>query len=218
MQFDVHTHSFDKSSFRILNSGLEIQDSGFFSSGIHPWDAESFSNVQLERLKEISSCKNCLAIGEIGLDKLKGPAFQIQMESFKQQVLVAEEMNLPVIIHCVKAWNELRELKKYLQPKSIWIFHGFSKTSILQEVINEGLILSIGKEILNNAKLQSAIIELPMNKVLFETDNEAIGINQVYEQVSKLKKIPLQELEKSIEENVFNIFPKWKIGLKEQNC
>lgn len=218
MQFDVHTHSFDKSSFRILNSGLEIQDSGFFSSGLHPWNAESFSKAQLERLKEISSCKNCLAIGEIGLDKLKGPAFQIQMEVFKQQVLVAEEMNLPVIIHCVKAWNELRELKKYLQPKSIWIFHGFSKASILQEVINEGLILSIGKEILINAKLQSAIIELPMDKVLFETDNEVIRINQVYEQVSKLKKIPLQELEKSIEENVFNIFPKWKIGLKEQNC
>lgn len=217
MQFDVHTHSIDKSSFRILNSGLEIHDLRFFSSGIHPWKAKNFNVAKLKRLEEISSHKNCLAIGEIGLDKLKGPALQIQIEVFKQQVLIAEEMNLPVIIHCVKAWNELREVKRQLQPTSPWIFHGFSKVSILKEVIDEGLIISLGQQILNNSKLQFAINDLPLNRLLLETDDSSIRISQVYEQVSKLKKINLSDLEKTIEENTFNIFPKWKIGLRERN-
>lgn len=217
MQFDVHTHSIDKSSSKIRNSGLGIQDAGFFSVGIHPWDSDGPIDLKLNLIKELALHPNCLAIGEIGLDKLKGPALDIQRKAFIEQVKLAEAANLPVIIHCVRAWNELKEIKRQLNPKSTWIYHGFSKTSILNEVLNEGLIVSFGREILNNVKLQSAIIDLPINKILFETDDAAICINQIYEQVSKLKKIPLHVLEESIEENVFNFFPKWKTGLKEQN-
>lgn len=218
MQFDVHTHSIDKSSLRNRNSGLEIPDFGFFSAGIHPWDAGSLESKILENLRLIASHKNCLAIGEIGLDKLKGPAIEIQIKAFIEQLLLAEEMQLPVIIHCVRAWNELKDIKRQLQPKSPWIFHGFAKGSILKEVIDEGMVVSLGEQLLKNPKLQLAINDLPLGRLLLETDDASIGINQVYELVSKLKKIPLPDLEKSIEENIFNIFPKWKIGLKEQNC
>jgi TatD DNase family protein len=196
---------------------LGIRDAGFFSVGIHPWDADAFNEYKLNLIKELAIHSRCVAIGEIGLDKLKGPSMEIQIQTFRKQVQLAEEISLPVIIHCVKAWNELREIRRQIQPKSPWIYHGFSKASILNEVLIEGMIVSFGKDILNNSKLHSAIIDLPMSKMLFETDDSAIGINQVYELVSKLKKIPLQELEKSIEENIFNIFPKWKTGLKELN-
>ena len=217
MQFDVHTHSFDKSSSKIRNSGLGIQEAGFFSVGIHPWDSDGSIDLKLNLIKELALHPCCLAIGEIGLDKLRGPALDIQRKAFVEQAKIAEETNLPVIIHCVKSWNELRELKKYLQPKSTWIYHGFSKASILKEVVGEGIVISLGEHINYNQNLQSAVVDLPLNKMLFETDDAKIGINQVYEKVSELKKIPLHDLEKSIEENIYNIFPKWKIGLKEQN-
>ena len=217
MQFDVHTHSIDKISFRILNSGLEIQESRFFSAGVHPWDAENFSTAKLVHLKEISSNTNCLAIGEIGLDKLKGPAFQLQIEVFKQQVLVAEEKNLPVIIHCTKAWNELRQIKHLLQPKSPWIFHGFSKTAILQEVLDEGMYISLGAQLLRNKKLILEIKKVPLDRIVLETDDAAVSIKTIYSKLSELKEVSLQEIEDQIEENVFKLFPKWKTGLKEPN-
>jgi TatD DNase family protein len=217
MQFDVHTHSIDESSLIILNSGLGIPDSGYFSAGLHPWDAERFDTEVLENLLKSAAHPRCLAIGEIGLDKLRGPELDIQRKVFIEQAKIAEETNLPVIIHCVKAWNELREIKRHMHPESIWIYHGFSKTSLMTEVLIEGMIVSFGKDLLTNSKLQSAVVDFPLNKMLFETDDAKIDLNQVYEKVSELKKITLHVLEESIEENVYKIFPKWKTGLKELN-
>jgi TatD DNase family protein len=160
---------------------------------------------------------NCVAIGEAGLDKLIGSSFEIQRKTFIEQALLAEELKLPLIIHCVKAWNELREIKRKLKPNIPWIYHGFNKTSLVDEVIEEGFYLSFGHSLLTNVSLQKRIDNVPLDRIFLETDNANVDLKLLYQCLAEIKDLTLPELEKAIEINVLNIFPKWRIGLAELN-
>jgi TatD DNase family protein len=196
--------------------GSESDVTSFFSFGIHPWNSELIEDNFLIFEQEVLK-KNCLAIGEIGLDKLKGPEISIQIDVFRKQIEISERLQLPVIIHCVKAWNELHLIYKEIQPVQRWIFHGFTKIGILREILKTEMMISIGASIFTNIQLQDSINVIPNNKLLLETDDENIDIIEIYEKVSEIKKIPLQQLEDIVEENFKRTFRKWQSGLSVQN-
>lgn len=178
---------------------------GYYSFGIHPWNSET-NDLKIREIENNAQDKFMLAIGEIGLDKMKGPALEIQKSCFIDQVLVAEKINRPVIIHCVKAWNEIVAIKRQLQPQQTWIFHGFNKVAILDSILAEGLMISIGSAILNDTKLQEVLLKIPNDRLFLETDDSQITILEVYKKVSTLKKLTLTELEEIIENNFKRIF------------
>lgn len=209
MLFNAHTHIKSKVHVAIFNAEGMAELPPYYSLGIHPWNAEKgLSDQLIDALNEPS----CLAAGEAGLDKLKGPDLELQKTCFIEQVHLSEELQLPLIIHCVKAWNELRVIKRHLKPQQTWIYHGFSKANLIEEVVQEGLMISIGEAILTNKKLQDKIAWLPLDRILLETDDSDLSIERIYEQISALKKIPLPHLEKQIEVNFKRVFTKWKIG------
>jgi TatD DNase family protein len=142
---------------------------------------------------------------------------EIQLAVFKEQIALSEKLELPVIIHCVRAWNELKQVKIELKPKQIWIFHGFIKTRILNEVLENGFHISIGTAVLTNKKVQDILPAIPNNRLFLETDHSNCLISTVYQKVSELKKLPLQELEEILENNFKRVFTRWKIGSNEQN-
>ena len=218
MLFDSHSHIYTNKNVVIINKSDEKVEcsNSFFSYGIHPWYANGIEDNFLIFEQEVKK-KNCLAIGEIGLDKMKGPKMQFQIDSFTKQIEISEKLELPVIIHCVKAWNELYLIYNKIQPKQTWIFHGFSKVGILKDVLKTNLMISIGKSIFTNIQLQEAIYLIPNEKLLVETDDVEIDILEIYEKVSEIKKISLQELEQIIEENFKRTFGKWRSGLSVQN-
>ena len=205
MLVNIHTHYKRHDSIEIVNAIDIIDLSYYYSSGIHPWNAET-NSLKISNLENKAHDKFMLAIGEIGLDKIKGPALEIQKTCFIDQVLIAEKINRPVIIHCVKAWNEIAAIKKQLQPKQTWIFHGFSKAAILESVLQEGLMISIGSGIMNNKKLQEALLRIPTDRLFLETDDSHITILEIYKKVSTLKNLSLSELEQIIENNFKRIF------------
>ena len=205
MLVNIHTHYKRHDSIEIVNAIDIIDLSYYYSVGIHPWNAET-NSLKISNLENKAHDKFMLAIGEIGLDKINGPALEIQKMCFIDQVLIAEKINRPVIIHCVKAWNEIAAIKKELQPKQIWIFHGFTKVSILESVLEEGLMISIGAGILNNTKLQEALLRIPTNRLFLETDDSHITILEIYKKVSTVKNLSLSELEEIIENNFKRIF------------
>lgn len=217
MLINLHTHISTGRTIELVNRTFEVKHEGIFSIGVHPWNCETYPNVKLE-LDYLSSEKQCLAIGEIGLDKLKGPDIEAQKNVFIAQLKLAEDKNLPVIIHCVRAWNELKAIKKEVNPSQQWIFHGFTKSGILSEVLNEKIMISIGAAILSNKKLQESISMIPNDRLFLETDDQDVPIEMIYEKVSELKKLTLQELEACIEHNFKRVFTKWKTGLNVQNC
>ncbi len=217
MLFDCHSHFNSLNHVTILNiSGVNDEDIKCFSVGIHPWESSKIEDNFLS-IEHLAKGEKCIAIGEIGLDKLKGPDILIQKNVFEKQIEISEKLKLPVIIHCVKAWNELKVLKQKLNPIQVWIYHGFNKIGILEEVLESGLMISIGSSILSNIKLQMHLELIPNDKLLLETDDSQIDIFDIYKKVSEIKKISLSELEQIIEENFKRIFRKWQSGLNEQN-
>jgi TatD DNase family protein len=217
MLFDCHSHFNSLNHVTILNiSGVNDAYVKCFSVGIHPWESSKIEDNFLS-IEHLAKGEKCIAIGEIGLDKVRGPDILIQKNVFEKQIEISEKLKLPVIIHCVKAWNELKVLKQKLNPIQVWIYHGFNKIGILEEVLESGLMISIGSSILSNVKLQMHLELIPNDKLLLETDDSQIDIFDIYKKVSEIKKISLSELEQIIEENFKRIFRKWQSGLNEQN-
>ena len=90
-----------------------------FSCGIHPWYSED-SEPQLKYLYEIATDPRIIAIGETGLDKLKGPSLNVQIPVFKSHIELAEKLKKPLIIHAVKVWEQLYHIRKK-QNNTTWI-------------------------------------------------------------------------------------------------
>ncbi len=209
--FNVHTHSIssDKNVFSIQNKYPNSSNfSKSFSIGIHPWFIKN-DNYEEELLviEEKLQHKNCFAIGECGLDKLIKVDFELQKEVFKRHVYLSEKYNKPITIHCVKAFQDIIEIKKQMKPKQIWILHGFNKNlQIAESLLKNGIILSFGVEIINNKKLQEVLSKIPISSILLETDNSDIPVQEVYQKISEIKQISLKVLQEEIYQNFQNIF------------
>ena len=211
--FDVHTHkrSSSKNVFSIENK--YPNDTDFtkpFSIGIHPWFIKP-ENVTKELLiiEEKLKDENCFALGECGLDKITASDFELQKEVFKKQIQLSEKYKKPLIIHCVKAHQDIIEIKKKLKPKQIWILHGFNKNmQVAEGLLKNGIILSFGMAIINNKKLQEVVSKVAISSILLETDDVDIDIKEVYQKLSELKKITVEELQQKIKQNFINLFPR----------
>ena len=113
---DIHTHKAEPVSAgkAIINRKLATDalcEGYFYSAGIHPWDLTEFDTERrLECLREQLAEKQLVAVGEAGLDKLAAAPMQLQVAVFKEQMELSEKYELPLIIHCVKAMDELLAL------------------------------------------------------------------------------------------------------------
>lgn len=211
MLINLHTHHTSNHGLEIVNSPTE--NATYYSYGVAPFEINQ-KNFEPNKLDN----NQCIAIGEIGLDKqIQVPIYE-QLECFKKQLTYSEKLNLPVIIHCVKAYNELIQLKKEIKPTQPWIIHGFRKTNLCDILINNGFYLSIGTAVLYDEKLQKTITNIPNNRLFLETDNDQTHtIEEVYACVASLKEISLLDLKDIIKTNFINTFKRWETGLKEQH-
>ena len=173
-----------------------------FSCGIHPWYSQN-TDAQFYRLKELlSEGNNIVAVGEIGLDKLKGPGMDTQIDVFRRQAELAEEMHKPVIIHCVKAWQEIVMLKKEINPEQVWIVHGFrGGVELVKQLIDHDFRFSIGKSF--NAE---AVKIIPSGSLYLETDDADMSIVIIYNEIAGLLGLSVAELVVLINNNVRNTF------------
>lgn len=198
--FDFHHHQ--KSKYGIYNLTLkeDIPDA-CFSIGIHPKDVLENNDSQMDILKKISEHSNCLAIGECGLDGLIPVEETLQEQVFQQQILWANEINKPLIIHCVRRFSQLLKFKKMAQTPMI--VHGFNKKeTIAKQLFEAGFFLSFGKAVLHNVSLQSLVKDFPINKIFLETDGEDFSIHLLYEKVAELKRMSIESLQNQMFENL----------------
>lgn len=186
-----------------LDLGENIPES-YFSVGIHPKKIDENWEKNFEAFKKISLQDNCLAIGECGLDALIDIDANLQKTVFERQILWANEIQKPVIIHCVKWFQELIPFQKLAEVPLI--IHGFNKKkSVADEMLKHGFFLSFGKSVLYNLSLQSILKEIPIDKIFLETDDTDFDIAELYQKVSEIKEISLEELQKKISENLQSI-------------
>ena len=213
---DFHTHKIKPDS--IYNVIVEEEESkepnGCYSAGIHPWYITN-AEVQLKILEKLLQQNKCLLIGECGIDKYKGASLNLQKKIFTRQIEFSEQHNKPMVIHCVKAYNEIIQIHQKYQPKQRWVIHGFNKgKQLAKQLAEKGLSLSFGTDLFHSETRRKALKEIPISQLFLETDENTIHtIQELYILASEIIKIPVKELEKQIESNL------WRItGWKEQNC
>ncbi|MEN2488830.1 TatD family hydrolase [Flavobacterium sp. B11] len=210
--FNFHTHQFTNQSdvLELVNQYPKDFDASipFYSIGIHPWYIdESRIDEDLKIIEEKMQTKNCLAIGECGLDKRIGVPFDLQISVFEKQLELAEKYKKPVVIHCVASFQEVMEIKKKMKINVPMIIHGFSKNKQLAEqLIAAGFYLSFGKYLLKNPDLKSVFQNVPNDRFFLETDTIEESIKQVYELASEYKGLNLIELEEVISSNYRTVF------------
>ncbi|MBI3883488.1 MAG: TatD family hydrolase [Sphingobacteriales bacterium] len=213
MLIDIHTHHFYKENQAVVaitncTHFDSLQQGYLYSTGIHPWNVtESKWESDFIALQQISILPSVLAIGECGLDKLCNTSWELQLKSFVAQVKWANKIKKPLMIHCVRAYEEIIHLLKEEKNTQRVIFHGFNKGIMLAEkLVNEGYYLSFGKAI-QNSRVQSTFKTIPADKIFVETDDSDISIQDIYETAAAIKHISIDELSLQIEKNYATVFP-----------
>lgn len=205
--FDIHTHTIKKEK-NVLSivSGLFFKDDNLYSIGIHPWHIEDNYPDKLKILDSIVTEPNVLAIGEIGLDKVCKTDFELQKKIFLSQLALAEKYRKPVIIHCVRAFEEVLVLTKNINIPII--IHGFNRGfELAKQLTNRGFFLSFGKSLLDSyPKSQDAFEKSSLNHIFLETDESEFTIKEIYKQASIIKKLEPETLALHIELNFRKVF------------
>ena len=210
---DFHTHSMRETDranvMEIVSLHLGKEKAHeYFTVGLHPWWIEQ--PVTLAQRKELElqlSDPMCLAMGEMGLDNLKGPAIEVQMDILRSQLKIADEVKKPVIIHCVRAFGQLSEIKKEFPGIEKWCVHGYGRHATLaKQLIDQGFYLSLMPG-LPPAKYASLLEALPIDRLFLETDNmpdaDIIG---VYEAMASLANLSVVELKEQMNNNAKAFF------------
>ena len=209
---NIHTHesSINSEFFEIVNQYPNSFDEHvpYFSIGIHPWYINEDSwHAELKIIEEKLQLENCLALGECGLDKRRETPIEFQLEVFEAQLLLAEKYKMPVIIHCVAAFQELIALKQKLKITVPLVIHGFSKSGELaDQLLKQGFYISFGKYLVKNPELESVFSAVPNNRFFLETDTIEEGIQQVYDLAAKYKNIDVVTLQQIVTKNFNTVF------------
>ncbi|WP_221389959.1 TatD family hydrolase [Dyadobacter sp. NIV53] len=212
MLYNVHTHFHpeDKDIVYIENryKNFDTDISGQkVSMGLHPWYLQAAHLEEQLADLEIHAVKpEVLAIGECGLDKLTATDWDLQLMAFQRQIILANQINKPLIVHCVKAFGEvLAELKQVKVPV---VFHGINnKPSIVQPVTDGGHYLSFGKSLLSyNEVILDTFRITPLEQVFLETDDAETDIREIYKSAARIKNITEKEIVLQLEKNFLNVF------------
>ena len=186
--------------------------------GIHPSETENLKEEDMQWLKEKAANPKVAAIGEIGLDYYwPEPDRAVQRKWFERQLLLAREVNLPVIVHSRDAAGDTLDiLKGWEKDKTRGVIHCFSYTKeTAREYLNMDYYFGIGGVLTfkNARKLLEAAEYIPLNRILLETDcpylapepyrgkrNQSPYIDFVAERLAQIKKITKEEvLEKTLQ-------------------
>ena len=196
---DIHTHhqTTDKEIISVLNRSFDEEVVSLCSVGIHPYltvkaqTDQDFISRSIRMLKDKASMDEVIAIGEAGIDALKGAGMDVQEEIFRRQIEIAESVKKPLIIHCVKSIDEIIRLKKELCPKQLWIMHGYRKNEqTARQLIGHGIELSFGQRY----NTQALRLAYSTSRIWLETDEDSIDIREHYQNVAQALNIPVDEL------------------------
>ena len=184
-----------------------------YTAGIHPWYLNKNNHQELlEFIYQTAGNENLIAIGEAGFDKLRGPSMELQRSAFEEQVIIARRHRKAVVIHCVKAWDELLASHRNLKPETSWLVHGFrGKKELASQLLSRGMFISLWFDFVMRPESAELIRFLPRERIFLETDGADVDIGEIYRKVSNDLAIPVDELKKLILNN-FNLLFKIDIS------
>lgn len=202
----------------------ESYDNIYATAGVHPHDTKDWSGSEIEILRGIARNKKVVAIGEIGLDYYYdfSPKDQ-QILAFRQQLDLAIELGLPVIIHNRDANEDVMEIIREYFPKGLkGQFHCFAGTAAdAKELVQMGFCISAPGNVTFKSmdNLRNIIREVPVENLLLETDapfmtpvphrgkrNEPAYIPLVAAKIAELHNISIEEVGNITSANAIKLF------------
>jgi len=210
-----------------LNSMLALEKSYpeniFLMMGLHPTHVKENFKEELTLVKHWLDKRRFYAVGEIGIDLYWDKTLLKQQQvAFKTQIEWAKEKNLPIIIHCRDAFDEIFEiLEKVKDERLFGIFHCFTgNLEQAKKAISYHMKLGIGGVVtFKNGKIDRFLHEIPLEHIVLETDapylaptpfrgkrNESSYITKVLDKLAEIYKLTPQEVAKITTQNSKNVF------------
>ena len=212
----------EPSTFNEIISLCEKYDILFGAVGIHPSEAKTYSQEVEKEIINRCQNKKIIAIGEIGLDYYwEQETKELQKEVFRKQLKIAQELQIPVLIHDREAHKDTFKILQEFNLKNV-VFHCFSgNADFAQKCIDKGYYIAIGGVVtFKNAKDLKEVVKItPLNKLLLETDapslapvpfrgklNSPAYLKYIAEEIANLKEIDVEEVKKQTTLNAKRIF------------
>lgn len=247
--FDSHAHYTDKAfnddrenmlgSLResgicgVINCGADLKSSEesislsekydyiYCACGVHPEEVDGLPESYIDILRNMAKNEKCVAIGEIGLDYYwRQDNKELQKKVFEEQILLAKELDLPIIVHDREAHEDTLAILKKHKPKGV--LHCFSgSVETAKEILKLGMYIGLGGAVtFKNAKKPVEVAEmLPLDRLLLETDcpymapvpmrgkrNCSAYIEYVAEKIGEIKNIDPQAVTDQATENTKILF------------
>jgi len=190
--------------------------------GIHPHEAKSFSTAVAERLRALAAAGKVVAIGEIGLDYYRDLSPRAtQRRVFSEQIELANELELPVIVHNRESSTDMLGILRKHRPRRGVIHSFLGDLALAQKFMELDLYLGIGGPLTfpKNEVLREAVKGMPLDRILVETDcpyltpvphrgkrNEPVYVEYVVEALARIKEIPREQVAAATTANAYRLF------------
>lgn len=209
-----------KSSQESLNLSREY-DYIYFACGVHPEEVDNLPSDYINIIRDMAKDKKCVAIGEIGLDYYwRQDNKDLQKKTFEEQIILANELDLPIIVHDRDAHEDTLTILKKYKPKGV--LHCFSGSAeMAKEILRLGMYIGLGGAVtFKNARKPVEVAEiLPLDRLLLETDcpymapvpmrgkrNNSAYIQYVAEKIGEIKGVDPQIITNNATENTKALF------------
>lgn len=202
-------------------------DNVFAIVGIHPLNADEFSEHSMEEIRKLAKIDKVVAIGETGLDNYyeDSPSPEVQEKCFHAHLDLAEELDMPVVIHSREAHQrtfDILKARKEKNEKFSALMHLYSgSVELMKEYMKLGFYITLGgATTFKNARVPKEVAKaVPLDRLLLETDcpymtpvpfrgkrNEPKFVRYTAMNIAQLRGITLEELEKATDENVARFY------------
>ncbi|MDE5623436.1 MAG: TatD family hydrolase [Alistipes sp.] len=194
---NIHTH-------RPTGCGIELR-----TAGIHPWEACAADAGALDRLARELESGSAQAVGETGLDFVRADTpheRDAQAALFRAQLALACRCRLPVVIHCVRAFEPTMRMLREQEPRAV-IFHGFvGSPEQARQALVRGYFLSFGERTFASPRTVEALKATPLSQLFLETDESPVSVKTIYTRVAGLLETSVEELRRATTQNYERIF------------
>jgi TatD DNase family protein len=203
---DIHTHRAASDGSSICN--LSPSDfathtpTAYCSIGYHPWSLADNPAPDWDLLRRVATHPHVVAIGESGLDKACDVPLAVQEEAFRRHIHIAMEVHKPLIVHCVRAFEELMAVTKEMDIDVPIVIHGYRRgQELVTPLLRAGFYLSFGERYQTDA-----LVAVPLERLFLETDESRIPVATLYERTAALRGMSVPALMQAVRMNVKRVF------------
>lgn len=207
--YDIHTHTYKASKdFAVVSIAYNeatpalLDHTPYLSLSLHPWESH-LAPLPIEQMLQLAAHPHVVAIGECGIDTMHSSTpLAIQERLFISQIELADRVQKPLIIHCVRAFDKILQLHKQFAPHQPWIVHGFrGKPTLAKQLQQQGIYLSIGAQF-----NPSTLAQLSPALTFVESDTSTIPLEHIYQQIALSLNIEVEQLLLQVAKNSTLLF------------